>query len=81
MHMIRAQPHANQRARVWNALALPALIGLVATHRLLGGVVPFPGGLATHVVLMNQRHLDLPGTLAVNGLLPARLARLLAAVM
>jgi hypothetical protein len=32
-------------------------------------------------VVANQRGLDLPGAFAINGLLPARLSRLLATVM
>src|SRR5260370_42137732 len=79
--MIRAQPQTNERARIWNAHALPALVSLITAHGHLRRVVPSPGGLAVHVVLTNQRSLNLAGAFTVNGLLPARLARLLARVM
>ena len=81
VHVIGSEPQTDQSTRIGNALVLPALVSLIATHSLLGGVIPFARGLAGHVVLANQRGLDLPSAPAVNGLLPTRLTRPLTAVM
>jgi hypothetical protein len=81
MPVVRTQSHANQCARVRNALALPALVSLITAHGCLRGIIPLTGGLAAHVALANERSLDLARTLAVNSLLPTRPTRLLAAVV
>jgi hypothetical protein len=81
MHVIRTQAEADEGARIGNTLALPALVSLIAAQGRLCGVIPFAGRRAVHIMLTNQRGLDLAGALAVNGHLPTRLARLLTRVM
>lgn len=81
MLVVRPEAEADQSPRIRNALVLPALVGLVTTHRLLGRVIPFARRLAAQVVLTNQRFLDLTAALGVNCLLPSGLTCLLAAVV
>src|SRR5260370_33249501 len=56
-----------------NLLRLPSLICLIALHRRLRGVVPRSRRLALHVVLADERCLNLPGATRVNRLLAALL--------
>jgi hypothetical protein len=81
--MTGSQAESNQSTRIWNTLALPALVRLVTAHGLLGCVVPLSRRLATHIMLAEQSLLDLAATFAINRLLPAyaRFTWLLAAMV
>src|SRR5438445_13526681 len=83
MLMTGSQAESNQSTRIWNALALPALVRLVTAHGLLGCVVPRSRRLTTHVMLTDQSLLDLAATFTINRLLPAcaGFTRLLAAMV
>ncbi len=69
--VIRAKTQPNQSARIWNCLGLPALLGLVATHRSLRTVVPLASRRSLQVMLSNQRLLDFADAAAVNRFLSA----------
>ena len=75
--LARSQAQLDQRARVGNGLALPAVVRLIAAHGLFAGLVPRAGGFSAHVVLADQRFLNCLRPLGVDFLLAARLRRLL----
>ncbi len=72
MVFARAQTQLDQRPRVGHRFALPALVGLVATHGLFAGLVPRARSFSAQVVFANQRFLNGLGSLRVNFLLAAR---------
>ena len=85
MIFARPQAQADQSTRIGNGLALPSVIGLVATHRFFAGRVPRPGGRTTQVVFADQSFLNrvcafgIDLLLATDSRLPARpLSRCLA---
>jgi hypothetical protein len=69
--MAWTQTQLDQGAGIRNCLVLPAVVGLVAAQRIFGRRVPFAARLATQVVLLNQRLLDLYGAITVDLLLSA----------
>jgi len=69
MVVTRTQPKANQRTRIGHRLRLPAVIGLIAPHRIFAGLIPGSGRFAAEVVLADQRFLDRLCPLGVDLLL------------
>jgi len=80
--MLVARPKAelDERARVGNDFGLPSIVGLVALHGLLRGVIPYAGWRTLKIMFADQGFLNIAGTLGIDLLLsppPARLARFL----
>ena len=76
-----AESEFDQRARIRNLLRLPPLICLIALHRRLRGVIPRSRRLALHVVLADERCLNLPGATRVNRLLAPLLRTVFGALL
>jgi hypothetical protein len=70
-----SQPEFDESAGVGNRLALPAMIGLVAAHRLFAGLGPRARGLSAHVVFADECFLNRLRSLGVDFLLPASACR------
>jgi len=72
MVVARPQSQADQGARVGYGLRLPAVVGLIAPHRLFTGLIPRTGRFAAQVVLAYQRFLNGLRALRFNLLLAPR---------
>ena len=73
--MARSQAKLDERSRIRQALGLPSIVRLVAGHGILGGLVPFAAWFAAHVLLANERFLDIVGPGIVDRLLAMVAAR------
>ena len=71
MVFARAQAQLDQRPRIGDLLALPAVVGLVAAHGFFASLVPGAGGFSAEVVLADQGFLNSAGPLRVYFLLSA----------
>ncbi len=69
MVLARPQTQLDQRPRVGHFLALPPVIGLVATHSFFTGLVPGARSFARQIMLADQSFLNGLGTLGVDFLL------------
>lgn len=71
-----SQAQLDERPRVGNGLALPAMVGLITAHGLFAGLVPCAGRGPSQIVLANQRLLNFLGSFRVDLLLAFRPPRL-----
>ncbi len=72
MVVARAQPEADQSARIRHSLGLPAVVGLIASHGIFARLIPGSGSFTAQVVLADQGFLNSLRPLRVNFLLAAR---------
>ena len=72
------EAEADQSARIGNGLRLPAVIGLIAAHRVFTRLVPGSRRRSVQIMLANQGQLNFLGAIGINFLLPARTALSLA---
>jgi len=75
MVLTRSEAQADQRSRIRNGLALPAVVGLISAHRLFAGIVPSAGRLARQVMLADQSFLNCRRPLGIDFLLAAHAGR------
>jgi len=71
--MAGTESEFDQRSRIGNDSALPALVSLELAHGRLGSVVPDARWLSVEVVLADQSFLNLTRTIAGNLLLAVAL--------
>jgi len=67
--MARAESEADQSTRVGHRLRLPAMIRLIAAHRVFTGLIPASGRRGAKVVLPDQSCLNSLGAFGINFLL------------
>jgi len=75
--LARPKAEADQRARIRNSFALPAVIRLELAHGIFASLVPGSGGLAFQIVLADQSFLNRLCPLGVDLLLTTSPRRLL----
>src|SRR6185437_1537510 len=74
---LRLEPHPHRAQALAPAHAnrecarFATMVGLILLHRIFGRVVPFAAGRAGKITLLDQRRLNLPRSLRINGALPA----------
>jgi hypothetical protein len=59
MRVVGTETQPDERPRIGSHGALPSMIGLEALHRSLRGVIPNTGRTTVHVVLANERLLNI----------------------
>lgn len=69
MGMVRPESKLDEGSRIRRHGALPALVGLVALHSFLRGIIPHAGRAAIQVVFANERLLNVLSALRINFLL------------
>src|SRR5258707_5511000 len=67
--VVGTEAQFNNGAGIGGDLRLPSVVALIARHGLLGGGIPYAGGLALHVFLTDQGFLNLAGAVTVDLLL------------
>ncbi len=73
MIFARTQSEFDEGSRVWHSLALPSVIGLIATHCRFTSFVPGARSIPAQVMLTDQGLLDCLGPLGIDLLLTADL--------
>jgi len=78
MIVVRAESQLDEGARIGHGLALPTVIRLELAKGGFGRSIPFAAGQPAHVVLTDERFLDLMGALSIDLLLTSPVALLAA---
>jgi len=72
MILARSQTQLDQRPRIGDLLALPAMIRLISSHGFFAGLIPAARGFARQIMLADQSFLNGLGSLGVDFLLAPR---------